>query len=86
MTLEDRVQAQRLFAFQRAAELHNVSAACRELGLSRALFYRPSGGEFQGVVGVREPRVMIDLRRISGSSDRRRPARSREAKDVPREA
>jgi transposase InsO family protein len=40
MTLEDRVQAQRLFAFQRAAELHNVSAACRELGLSRALFYR----------------------------------------------
>jgi len=40
MTLEDRVQAQRLFAFQRAAELGNVSAACRELGLSRALFYR----------------------------------------------
>ena len=40
MTLEDRVQAQRLFAFRRAAELGNVSAACRELGLSRALFYR----------------------------------------------
>jgi transposase len=40
MTLEDRVQAQRLFAFRRAAELENVSAACRELGLSRALLYR----------------------------------------------
>ena len=40
MTLEDRVQAQRLFAFRRAAALGNVSAACRELGLSRALFYR----------------------------------------------
>jgi transposase InsO family protein len=40
MTLEDRVQALRLLAFQRADELGNVSAACRELGLSRSLFYR----------------------------------------------
>ncbi len=40
MTLEDRVQGQRLFAFRRADELQNVSAACRELGLSRSLFYR----------------------------------------------
>jgi transposase InsO family protein len=40
MTLEDRVQAQRLLAFRRAGELGNVSAACRELGMSRALFYR----------------------------------------------
>jgi len=40
MTLEDRIPAQRLFAFRRAAELGNVSAVCRELGLSRALFYR----------------------------------------------
>ena len=40
MTLEDRVQAQRLLAFRRAEELGNVSAACRELGMSRALYYR----------------------------------------------
>jgi transposase InsO family protein len=40
MTLEDRVQALRLLAFRRADELKNVSAACRELGLSRSLFYR----------------------------------------------
>lgn len=40
MTLEDRVQAQRLLAFRRANELGNVSAACRELGMSRTLFYR----------------------------------------------
>ncbi len=30
MTLEDKVQAQRLRLFRRAAELGNVSAACRE--------------------------------------------------------
>ena len=29
MTLEDKVQAQRLWLFRRAAELENVSAACR---------------------------------------------------------
>ena len=40
MALEDRVQALRLHAFRRAEELGNVSAACRELGLSRSLFYR----------------------------------------------
>ncbi len=40
MTLEDSVQAQRLFVFRRAKELGNISAACRELGLSRSLFYR----------------------------------------------
>lgn len=40
MTLEDRIQAQRLLAFRRADELGNVSAACRELGISRTLFYR----------------------------------------------
>jgi transposase InsO family protein len=40
MTLEDRVQALRLLAFRRADELGNVSSACRELGLSRSLFYR----------------------------------------------
>jgi transposase len=40
MTLEDKVQALRLHAFRRAEEFGNVSAACRELGLSRSLFYR----------------------------------------------
>ena len=40
MTLEDKVHATRLLALQRAGELGNVSAACRELGISRSLFYR----------------------------------------------
>jgi len=39
MTLEDRVQAQRRHVFRRAQELGNVSAACREAGISRTLFY-----------------------------------------------
>lgn len=40
MTLEDSVHAFRLHALHRAQELGNVSAACRELGISRTLFYR----------------------------------------------
>ncbi len=40
MTLEDKVHATRLLALRRAEELGNVSAACRELGISRCLFYR----------------------------------------------
>ena len=40
MTLEDKVHAFRLRVLQRAEELGNVSAACREAGISRALFYR----------------------------------------------
>lgn len=40
MTLEDRVYHQRLRLMHRAAELGNVSAACREAGVSRTLFYR----------------------------------------------
>ena len=40
MTLEDKVHATRLLALQRAEQLGNVSAACRELGISRSLFYR----------------------------------------------
>ncbi len=39
MTLEDRVHALRLRLFQRASELRNVSAACREAGVSRSYFY-----------------------------------------------
>lgn len=40
MTLDDRVQALRLLVFRRAHALGNVSAACREIGVSRSLFYR----------------------------------------------
>lgn len=40
MTLDDRVQALRLLVFRRAQVLGNVSAACRELAVSRSLFYR----------------------------------------------
>ncbi len=35
MTLEDKVHGFRLHLFRRAQELGNVSAACRELGVSR---------------------------------------------------
>ena len=40
MTLEDRVQLQRLHVLRRAEQLGSVTAACREAGLSRSLFYR----------------------------------------------
>lgn len=40
MTLEDSVQSRRLRVIHRARELGNVSAACREHGVSRSLFYR----------------------------------------------
>jgi len=40
MTLEDKGHAFRLHVLQRAEELGNVSAACREVGISRTLFYR----------------------------------------------
>ena len=40
MTLEDKVHAFRLHLFRQAQELGNVSAACRELGVSRSLYYQ----------------------------------------------
>jgi len=40
MTLEDKVHAFRLRVLQRAEQLGNVSAACREAGISRTLYYR----------------------------------------------
>ncbi len=40
MTLEDKVHGFRLHALRRAEELGNVSAACRELAISRTVFYR----------------------------------------------
>jgi transposase InsO family protein len=40
MTLEEKVHGLRLHVIQRAAALGNVSRACREAGISRALFYR----------------------------------------------
>jgi len=43
MTLGDKVQAQRHRLFRRAAELGNVSAACRGAGISRSLYYELKG-------------------------------------------
>lgn len=40
MTLDDSVHGMRLRLMQRAQALGNVSAVCRELGISRTLFYR----------------------------------------------
>ncbi len=40
MTLEDRIRISRLHVIRRAEELGSVSAACREAGISRTLFYR----------------------------------------------
>ena len=40
MALEEKVHGLRLHVIQRAAHLGNVSQACREAGISRALFYR----------------------------------------------
>lgn len=40
MTLDEKVHGLRLHVIQRAAQLGNVSRACRKAGISRALFYR----------------------------------------------
>lgn len=40
MTLADGVRRHRLQVMQRAAVLGNVTRACEEAGISRALFYR----------------------------------------------
>src|SRR5258705_13346492 len=40
MTLDDKVHGLRLQVIRRAEQLGNVSRACREAGISRALFYR----------------------------------------------
>src|SRR5215467_7644952 len=40
MTLDEKVHGLRLHVIRRAQELGNVSRACREAGISRALFYR----------------------------------------------
>ena len=53
MTLEDSVHGLRLHAIQRAQAVGNVSAVCRELGISRTLFYRwRARWERYGVDGV----------------------------------
>ena len=60
MTLEDSVQAQRLNVFRRAEEIGNVSAACREAGVSRALFYRwKRRFERYGVDGLHPQRTQV---------------------------
>jgi transposase InsO family protein len=40
MTLEDSIHSQRLRVVRAAAQLGNVSAACRQFGMSRTVFYR----------------------------------------------
>ncbi len=40
MTLDEKIHGMRLHVIQRAQVLGNVSRACREAGISRALFYR----------------------------------------------
>jgi hypothetical protein len=40
VSIEDKVHGLRLHALRRAEQLGNVSAACRELGVLRTLFYR----------------------------------------------
>jgi len=40
MTLDAKVHGLRLHVIQRAEQLGNVSRACREASISRALFYR----------------------------------------------
>jgi transposase InsO family protein len=40
MTLDDSILTRRRHVMQRAHELGNISAACREAGISRTLFYR----------------------------------------------
>ena len=65
MTLEDSVRDRRLHALHRARETGNVSANCRELGISRTVFYRwnqrflaygPDGPEGQRRRGADLPR------------------------------
>ena len=54
MTLEEKVLVHRLFVMQRAEELQSVTEACRQLGLSRTLFYRWRGRYVQyGADGLR---------------------------------
>src|SRR5262250_1976565 len=53
MTLEESVHGMRLRVIERAQVLGNVSAVCRELGISRTLFYRWRNRlERYGVEGV----------------------------------
>src|SRR5687767_354794 len=44
MTLDESVHGMRLRVIERAQVLGNVSAVCRELGISRTLFYRCANG------------------------------------------
>jgi len=40
MTLDESILAMRLRVMRRAQELHSVTLACREAGISRTVFYR----------------------------------------------
>ena len=63
MTLEESIQGMRLRVIQRAQAVGNVSRACREAGISRALFYRwRKRLERYGPDGV-HPRRQVELPR-----------------------
>lgn len=58
MTLEQSVVQRRLHVIRRAVELGNVTAACREAGISRPLFYRwRQRYEQYGVAGLHPRRT-----------------------------
>jgi hypothetical protein len=62
MTLDESVHGMRLLVIERAQVLGNVSAVCRELGISRTVFYRwRKRLERYGVDGVhpRRPRAQV---------------------------
>jgi Helix-turn-helix domain len=54
MTLDESVHGMRLRVIERAQVVGNVSAVCRELGISRTLFYRwRTRLERYGIDGIR---------------------------------
>jgi transposase-like protein len=52
MTSDETIHGMRLRVIKRAQVLGNVSAVCRELGISRTVFYRWRKLERYGVIGV----------------------------------
>jgi transposase InsO family protein len=74
MTLEDSIQGLRLRALTLAREKRNVAAVCRELGVSRSLFYRwRKRYEAYGPDGLHPRRTMAGRGRPSrlGAHDER---------------
>ncbi len=70
MTLEDRVQVQRLHLFRRAGELGSVTAAYQVAGISRSLLHRlrRSCGAGEARAQATDPRtgaeILLEARRV----------------------